>query len=509
MADLVLATLNATYAHASLGLRCLLANLGELAPRASLREFTLVERPVDIAEQLLAEQPRLVGLGVYVWNARPMLELVRLLKRLRPDLCIVLGGPEVSYEVEAQPIVGLADYIVCGEGELAFRDLATRLLSGERPKERVLQASPPDLAVIALPYDGYSAVDLAERVVYLETSRGCPYGCHFCLSALDRRVREFPLPAMLAALADLWARGLRRFRFVDRTFNIDLARARAVLDFFAARQTPDTFVHVEMVAERVAPELLSSLSRFAPGTVQLEVGVQSFAPEVCATIERASDAARVEQGLRDLGATGAHVHADLVAGLPGESLASFAAGFDRLVALAPNEIQVGILKRLHGALIARHSETFGMLYSDEPPYEILANDLLDFATLQRIKRFARYWDVVANSGNFKQSAPLLWQGGSPFACFLAFSDWLFGRTGKTHALGLERMCALVLEYLTDVRGCPADDARASLQRDYVRGGRRPLALLANEGDGESSRGARARAVSQGGLPARQARHHRS
>ncbi len=503
MPPIVLATLNAKYAHASLGLRCLSANLGELAGSSALHEFTIAERPVDIAERILSAEPRIVGLGVYVWNTRPSFELVRLLKGLRPGLCVVVGGPEVSHEPEAQAICGLADFVVSGEGEHAFRELARAVLAGRPPSQKLIKATPPALETLALPYGLYSDTDIRERVVYVESSRGCPYGCQFCLSALERRVREFPLDGVLAALDALWRLGLRHYRFIDRTFNLSLTRSTALLDFFLARLTPDTFIHLEIVPEHVPPALLAALRRFPPGTVQLEVGVQSFAPEVALRIERPLRPERVEEGLAKLRDTGAHLHADLIVGLPGESLASFATGFDRLVGLGPHEIQVGILKRLHGALIARHTDEWRMLYNPEPPYDLLENRLIDFATMQRLKRFAHYWNLVANSGNFRDSVALLWRGTSPFTGFLSFADWLYARTGQSHAIALERLVAHVLEYLTGVRGVPAQEARSALDHDYVRGGRRPLALL-QAGASAGVRPPRQRR----GLPARQARHQR-
>src|SRR5690606_21740059 len=165
--------------------------------------------------------------------------------------------------------------------------------------------------------------------------------------------------------------------------------------------------------------------------------------------------------------TTAHLHVDLIAGLPGETVEQFAQGFDRLVALRPQEIQFGILKRLRGAPIARHTEAFGLRFSPDPPYQVLATDAIDFASFQRLTRFARYWDLIANSGRFVRSLPLL-LGDAPFARFLAFSDWLYAQTGKTHALAQERLVHLLHEYLAE----HGIDASAALSADYHGGGGR-------------------------------------
>jgi len=215
MAEIVLSTLNAKYIHAALGLRCLLANLGPLRPSAAIAEFDIKERAVDIAEQLLARDPRIIGLGIYIWNVAPAAEVVAILKRARPDLVVILGGPEVSYEVEEQPIAQLADYVITGEADLKFAEVCGRLLAGERPGGKVIAAEPPDFSRLVLPYDEYDAQDVAHRLIYVEASRGCPFTCEFCLSYLDIPVRQAAMRVLLGHLGRLLERGVRHFKFVD------------------------------------------------------------------------------------------------------------------------------------------------------------------------------------------------------------------------------------------------------------------------------------------------------
>jgi hypothetical protein len=472
---IVLCTLNAKWEHASFGLRSLRANLGELMEASVIVERTIHDRASDVVEELLAHQPRIVGLGVYVWNAPLMLEIVRQLKTLRPDLFVVVGGPEVSHEVDAQEICTRADFVVTGEGELAFRALCAQLLAGMRPLLRVLDGGRPALANVQMPYALYTDEDLRNRIVYVEASRGCPFTCEFCLSALDDGVRTFPLDAFLAEMGTLMERGLRRFKFVDRTFNLKIDDSARILAFFRERALAEPglarelFLHFEMIPDRLPERLrqeLVALSRGAGVSVQLEVGIQTFADDVAARIARRQDGARIVDNLGWLREhTDVHVHADLIVGLPGEDLASFGRGFDRLFTLAPNEIQVGVLKRLRGAPIKRHDAI--LQYSASAPYEVLATDALPFGDIQRLKRFARYFDLVHNSGRFPQTARLLLDG-APFAHMLALADWLWAETRATAGIAAARLATLLERHLVDARALDPVRVREAIQADVGR-----------------------------------------
>ena len=541
MPDIVLATLNAKFIHSAFGLRYLMANLGPLQSRAALLEFDINQRPLDIAEALLAREPKIIGLGIYLWNVASSTELVALLKRLRPDLTIILGGPEVSHETQGQAIVELADYVITGEADLKFAEVCGAILDGSGPGPKIIPAPLPDLSRLALPYDLYTDADIAQRLLYVEASRGCPFRCEFCLSSLDESVRQLPLPAFLAALQRLLDRGARHFKFVDRTFNLSIPIGREILEFLLARHREGMLFHFEMVPDRLPEALREVIQRFPPGALQFELGVQTFNEEVAERIQRRQDSVKLEENFRFLREeTGVHIHADLVLGLPGESLDSIAAGFDRLIGLRPQEIQVGLLKRLRGAPIARHTEEWAMTYNPHPPYDLLRNKLLDFATMQRLRRFARYWDLVGNSGNFVETTPLLWQveqasrlsrlepsvaidqrcstesqalseagtGGttvlpSPFAAFLRFSEWLFAQVRRTDSIALLRLAELLFRYLTAELKQAPEPVAESLWRDYQRGGHREKPGFLSEHLAEAEE---AKPSSPRRGPKRQARH---
>jgi radical SAM superfamily enzyme YgiQ (UPF0313 family) len=467
---ILLSTLNARYTHASLGLRYLLANMGPLQAQTRIHEFVIGAKTSDLVERILAHQPRILGLGVYIWNVEETTRLVALLKRVAPQLTIVLGGPEVSYETGEQEIVRLADYVVTGWGDVTFPKLCGEILNGPKPLMKVHAGVQPPMAEIALPYSLYSDEDIAHRTLYVEASRGCPFKCEFCLSSLDKTAWPFPLEAFLAEMDSLHARGARLFKFVDRTFNLNVKTSLRIMQFFLDKleANPDdpVYAHFELVPDHLPEALKETIARFPPGALQFEIGIQSFNPEVQALVSRRQDNAKAADNIRWLTEhSQTHLHVDLIAGLPGEDVASFARGFDQLVKLGAQEIQFGILKRLRGTPIIRHTEPFGMVYDPYPPYTVLATKQVDFPTMQRLVRFARYWDLVANSGRFANTTRVL-LGEAPFDNFMAFSDWIYTKTDATHRIALEKLAKLVQEWL-QLRGMAREEAAALLASDYA------------------------------------------
>jgi hypothetical protein len=474
--DIVLTTINARYVHAALGLRYLAANMGELQSRTRIVEFVLGQRAFEIVEDLLALNPRIVGIGVYIWNVDESTRVVALLKKIAPHVTVVVGGPEVSYETGEQRICSLADYVITGWGDVTFPALARQIIGVEttdgQPIQKVIAGIQPPLSDIVLPYEQYNDEDIAKRFIYVEASRGCPFKCEFCLSALDKTAWPFELDAFMADIEKLYERGARNFRFVDRTFNLKVTVSERILEFFLARMDDNLFLHFELIPDHLPDKLKQTIARFPPGALHFEIGIQTFNPDVQARISRRQDDAQAEKNIRWLREqSNALIHVDLIAGLPGEDLVSFGKGFDRLHALKPHEIQVGILKRLRGAPIDRHTEKHQLRYNPDPPYNVLATDCIPFGDMQRISRFARYWDLVGNSGRFHQALPLLLDT-APFDNFMRFADWLYGQTHKTHEFAFERLCEFLHRHLTQVAGVDVDVATAAVLTDYEASGAR-------------------------------------
>jgi len=444
MPKIVLGTINAKWIHPSYALRLLKANLGELEDHCEILEFALRQPLEEKIRPILERRPRILALSVYIWNHRATVEWLAELRRRwapsggisggtdgNPFPTIILGGPEVSFLKDDAELIQMADYVVQGEGEGVFGPLCAAILGGQGPKTRWIRGVPVDLGSIDPAYRLYTREDLEKKLTYVEASRGCPFGCHFCLSSLDRTVRTVPLEDFLNQLQGLMDRGARSFKFLDRTFNLDIDRARDIMEFFLQRLRPGMFVHFEMVPSRFPEALRSLLTRFPPGTLRLEVGIQTLNPQVAQTIGRPSDPEKELETLEFLRrGTKAIVHADLIAGLPGETMESFAQGFNRLWTARPTEIQVGILKKLPGTPLVQHDSRYGMRYSDEAPYDVLETGTWCAADLNRIKNFARFWELIVNRGNFDDLVPSFLSDDA-FGNFMRISEGLLRRFGKS------------------------------------------------------------------------------
>ena len=467
---IVLTTLNARYMHTAFGLRYLYANLAELKSSACIEEFTIQQRPIDIAEKLLQLQPKIIGFGVYIWNVEAVSKTVELIKQVSPETVIVLGGPEVSHLPDKPGVVDVADYVVMGAAEKSFPELCRLILSGHKPLVKEIQSDELPLDQLQLPYEYYSDADIKNRLIYVEASRGCPFKCEFCLSSLDKTSKPFELGRFLEEMDTLYQRGARNFKFIDRTFNLKVSSSIAILEFFLERMADDLYLHFEVVPDNLPEKLKAVIQKFPHHSLQFEIGVQTFDEAIQSLISRKQDNAKTRDNLRWLRQeTEAYIHADLIFGLPSDTLDNFALSFDQLVALNPHEIQLGILKRLRGVPLNRHNENYQLRYNPEAPYNILRTRDVDFETMQRVNRFARYWDMVANSGRFKNTLPLILDG-SPFARFMQLSDGLYQAVGSTWKISLQRLFVLVFDSLR-TRG-DVDEAILfeAIQRDYVRSG---------------------------------------
>ncbi len=485
--NIVLTTLNARYMHTAFGLRYLYANLGELQSCAMIEEFTIHERPIDIAERLLQHRAKIIGFGVYIWNVSEVTRTVELIKQVSPETVIVLGGPEVSHLPDKPAVVDIADYVVMGAAEKSFRELCELILSGNKPLLREIQSDELPLDQLQLPYKFYTDDDIKNRLMYVEASRGCPFKCEFCLSSLDKTAKPFELGLFLDEMDKLYQRGARNFKFIDRTFNLKVKSSIAILEFFLERMVDGLYLHFEVVPDNLPDKLKAVIAKFPEHALQFEIGVQTFDEKIQGLISRKQNNEKTCENLLWLREnTHAYIHADLIFGLPSDTLENFAKSFDQLVSLKPHEIQLGILKRLRGVPLNRHNETYQLRYNPEPPYNILRTRDIDFNTMQRVNRFARYWDMIANSGRFKHTLPLL-LGDNAFENFMQLSDGLYQATGSTWKISLQRQFVMLFQVLKNRADVDETLLFETMQQDYDRSNEKTTfkSLLEAKGTGKS------------------------
>jgi len=468
ISPIILSTLNARYMHTAFGLRYLYANLGNLQQQAKIIEFTIQELPINIVEQLLSYKPKVIGLSVYIWNVSEINKVVAMLKQIAPEVIIILGGPEVSHYPDVPSVTDLADYIISGPGEVSFHDLCQDLLEGKRPEQKFIEGKSKPLDEIKLPYEHYNEDDIRNRLIYVEASRGCPFKCEFCLSALDKTVTAFPLAPFFKAMDKLLQRGVRNFKFIDRTFNLKVSTSVAILEFFLERMTDDLYLHFEVVPDNLPEKLKHVLQRFPINSLQFEIGVQTFDSDIQDLISRKQNNDKTKANIIWLREnTGAHLHTDLIFGLPSDTLENFGHSFNQLIALKPHEIQMGILKRLRGAPLNRHTEPYQLKYNPEAPYNILTTQDITFKEMQRVNRFARYWDMIGNSGRFTNTLPLM-LADSPFNRFMILSDNIHLLAGSSWKIALKRLFELIYSVLTEEFKLDVKKVKECLALDYAR-----------------------------------------
>jgi radical SAM superfamily enzyme YgiQ (UPF0313 family) len=469
--DILLTTINAKWIHPSLALRLLKANLGSLENSCEIIEFALRQPLAEKLEPFTAvcvsgALPKIIGISVSIWNHLATIELLKELEKIFSDTgskkpVVILGGPEVSHLPGDAELLQFADHVIRGESEIAFRELCEEILGKSLAKTQRSKDHREENEEIKSAYHLYTDGDVKKKIIYVEASRGCPFKCDFCLSALENTLYEFPLDQFLADMEILIQRGVKTFKFLDRSFNINPERAIKIINFFLTKIeqitssvssvtpceifSPPFTVHFEMVPSLFPPELLQALTRFPPGTLRLEIGIQTLNPQVSERINRPSNPEKELDALRFLSEkTNAIIHADLIAGLPGEDLASFGSGFDWLWSVlcasqrgSNLEIQLGILKKLPGAPISRHDEEFKMRYNPLPPYDIEETSVFSANDIQRIKNFARFWELLVNRGLVKL------ENGAVFDKFLQLSDELFLHFGRNWGIDKDELIKFI------------------------------------------------------------------
>ena len=427
---IVLCAIDAKFIHTNAALRMIRA----ACPfPCRLLEFTIKSAPSEIVDAIASERPDLVGFSVYLWNV-DIVKTVAAALRARCRTTIVAGGPEITHDAASGLRDGTYDFIVRGEGERAFASLCEALSTGSDWRgipnlawkdEAGVRMNPimpiADLGSLPSPYRSVDGDDsLPHRIQYLEWSRGCPFSCAYCLAPLDGGVRFFPLERVKEDIVSLLEHGARTFKFLDRTFNLKPEAASELLDFIIDRHLPGTVFQFEITGDLLPAWLIQRLNETAPaGLFRFEIGVQTTNDEANLAVDRKQDTARLFENVRMLVEGGRVViHLDLIAGLPKEDVASFINTFDATFGLLAPELQLGFLKLLHGTPLRRDASRYGYEFTSDPPYEVIQNDCLSVADLDRIRAVETCLDRFWNRGIARPAIRMI-QAAAP-SMFLLF-----------------------------------------------------------------------------------------
>ncbi|MBO5259989.1 MAG: B12-binding domain-containing radical SAM protein [Agathobacter sp.] len=461
---ILLTAINAKYIHSNLAVYSLKANAKEWEADVELAEFTINNQKDDILEELYRRQPQVLCFSCYIWNLDYVEEISREFHKLCPDVPIWVGGPEVSYEVEAflkenPHITG----VMIGEGEETFREVCQHYIRKElelkdihglgfREGEKVIftpSRSLMDMSKIPFCYDQMQ--DFSNRIIYYESSRGCPFSCSYCLSSVEKKLRFRDLSLVKQELQFFIDQKVPQIKFVDRTFNCHHDHAMEIWKYIKDHDNGVTNFHFEVSADLINEDELQLMETMRPGLIQLEIGVQSTNEITIKEIHRTMKLDRLKEVVRRVQSMGnIHQHLDLIAGLPYEDYETFQRSFDEIYTLKPNQLQLGFLKVLKGSYMYDHAAEYEIVYHDRPPYEVLSTKWLSYSDVLAIKQVEEMLEVYYNSGQFEVTMKLLEKlFDSAFIMFLRLGEFYQkrGYFGMSHSR--IRRCEILLEFLED------------------------------------------------------------
>ena len=434
---ILLCAVNAKYIHSNLAVYSLRANAKEYRNQIELGEYTINQYVEDILQDIYKKKPDLIAFSCYIWNIRHIRELVRELRKVLPNVPIWLGGPEASYDA-----VGLLENypevtgVLVGEGEESFLELC-RYYDGKRESLKDVKgfvyreegritetgfAFIKDLSSMAFAYEDFN--DFAHKIIYYESSRGCPFSCSYCLSSIDKSVRFRDLELVKKELKTFIDEKVPQVKFVDRTFNCKASHAMAIWQFLHENDNGVTNFHFEVAADLITEEMLALFAKMRNGLIQLEIGVQSTNDDTICEIRRKMNFEKVAELVTKVKNMGnIHQHLDLIAGLPNEAYESFGKSFDDVFALRPEQLQLGFLKVLKGSYMYENRDAYGLVYRSEPPYEVLSTNWVTYDEMIRLKGIEQIVELYYNSHQYDRTLAAVFEGEkSAFGFFESLAD---------------------------------------------------------------------------------------
>ncbi len=415
---ILLVAINAKYIHSNLAVHSLKACAGEYSPVIDIAEFTINNQIEDILDEIYIKKPEVLAFSCYIWNMEYVKKLIVELKKLLPDTHIWLGGPEVSYNTDFYfdnyPQI---EGIMVGEGEASFKELAEHYVEGRSSFEDIKGIALPrkrkaterecmDMSQLAFPYKELK--EFENRIIYYESSRGCPFSCSYCLSSIDKKLRFRDEELVKNELKFFLENKVKQVKFIDRTFNTDKVRSRNLWRFISDNDNGVTNFHFEISADLLDEAQLEILNKMRPGLVQLEIGVQSTNEQTISAIKRTMKLDKLKETVAKLKSAGnIHLHLDLIAGLPYEDILSFKNSFNEVYSMSPDELQLGFLKVLHGTYMHAEAKNYGIVYKDFPPYEVLYTNWLSYDDILKLKKIEEVLEIYFGSGQFRNTVNFL------------------------------------------------------------------------------------------------------
>lgn len=447
---IIFAALNAKYIHTNLAIRSISKYCKEFSPE--ICEYTINDNIDGVIASLHTKKADVIAFSCYIWNIEEILYITQCLKKVRPELKIILGGYEVSYDskamLEQNPHV---DYIIRGEGEKPMKALLIALENNEMYKdvpsltywnngkvEETPSCITGELDDYPFAYDD-TITEFKGKIVYYESSRGCPFNCSYCLSGDNRRVSFLSIERVKKELMFFIERDVPLVKFVDRTFNADKERAKEIWRFII-ENSKNTCFHFELAGNLIDDETIEILKNAREGLIQFEIGVQSTNSKTIGEIGRNIDFERVKGNVKKLLAlNNVHIHLDLIAGLPYENYDSFKSSFDEVATIRPHVLQLGFLKLLKGSRLREQAQKYGYKFKEKAPYEVMENDFMSFDELIKLKEIEDLFEKHYNSGDFKRSMDFLFEKfNSPFKVFETIYDYYMENGYFDIAVSLEK-----------------------------------------------------------------------
>jgi len=483
---LILAALNSKYVHTSLSVRCLKSALGDICD-CHIREYTINDTIESMAADLYLQCADCIAFSCYIWNIEHVLKLTSVIKKTNPNVNIVLGGHEVMYD--AQDILKnnpQIDAVLGGEGEITLKNYISAINDGldmasvcgvtYRNGDQIVQnpvcMQTCNLDDLDFVY-GEDIEDIKDKIIYYESSRGCPFGCTYCISGADSKVRFLNADRVKRELKFFMEHRVKLVKFVDRTFNANPKRAKEIFSFIADNPS-DTCFHMELAGDLIDDETLQILSRIKKGNLRFEIGVQTTNPVTMSHIERSICFDKLKKAVNALMRIDTvHIHLDLIAGLPHEDFESFKKSFNDVISLRPHVLQLGFLKLLKGSKIRLQANEYGYVYNDFSPYEVISNDYIDYGDILKLKRAEEALDRYYNSESFCFVMDYLFENYvSPYDIFEIIGRYFENNFETGYAFSKQKLFDVLYECF---KFC-GNDFICALMKDYLmlfRPGKRP------------------------------------